>query len=70
MCILVVALLALALAGCSASGTRSSVRLTEHQRDSILATQKAVPGSATIGRALELQAGSGDRASGLDSLVR
>lgn len=61
----------LLLAGCSAA-EKPTVHLTEHQRDSILATEKAIPGSATIGRALDLQGQAERRASGvgakLDSL--
>ena len=70
MRILIAGIAAAGLAGCSASGHSTTVHLTEHQRDSILATQKAIPGAATVGRALDLQSSSGQRAAGMDSLLR
>lgn len=69
MRILIAAIAAACLAGCSTSGRSTTVSLTEHQRDSILATQKAIPGAATVGRALDLQSSTGQRAAGMDSLV-
>ena len=65
---IVLAVALLLLAGCSAA-EKPAVHLTEHQRDSILATEKAIPGSATVGRALQLQNSSAGRAAGMDSLT-
>ena len=44
-----------AAGGCAKSEPRAvKHELTERERDSILATEKAIPGSATVGRALEV----------------
>ncbi len=64
------AALALTLAGCGGSETTLAKRLTTRERDSILATQKAIPGAATVGRALETSDRAANRAAQVDSLTR
>lgn len=59
-------LAALALAGCSPSQTAQKTPLTEHQRDSVLATQP-IPGAPAVGAALKVSEKAADRAAGMDS---
>ena len=40
------------LSGCGQRDAKSDKELTERQRDSIIATEKALPGSSVVGRAL------------------
>ena len=69
--VLLVSLVLLALtAGCgthSNSGTK--VALTERQRDSILATEKAIPGAAGVGRALDASDAEAARAANMNAEV-
>jgi hypothetical protein len=67
---IVLAAAALLLVGCGSTETRLTKRLTTRERDSILATQKVIPGAATVGRALEVSDRSLDRAAQVDSLTR
>ncbi len=62
------ALLAL-LAGCAPGERAAKAELTEHQRDSVLATEP-IPGAATVGRALEQSAKASESAAQMDSLAR
>ncbi len=69
-----VALIALAAlaAGCSAKAKQESAAktpLTEHQRDSILATEP-IPGAPVVGAALEASAKEAKRAAEMDSTLR
>ncbi len=63
-----IALLAL-LAGCAPAQKPAKAALTEHQRDSVLATEP-IPGAATVGRALEQSAKASAGAAQMDSLAR
>jgi hypothetical protein len=56
------ALLSIALAGCGAHEQKASKELTERQRDSIIATEKALPGSGVVGRALAVSDSEAARA--------
>lgn len=63
-----IALLAL-LAGCSPGQKTAKAKLTEHQRDSVLATEP-IPGAATVGKAMEQSAKASESAAQMDSLTR
>jgi hypothetical protein len=68
--VLAVAFAALLCAGCGASSPSASrAPLTEHQRDSVLATEKFVPGSSAVGRALAVSDREGARARKMDASV-
>jgi hypothetical protein len=66
--IVAVALLAIT-AGCGVHENRSTVVLTEHQRDSVLATEKAIPGAAGVGAALHMSDREAARAAGMNAAV-
>ena len=50
------------LAGCGGGGKATGKDLTERQRDSIIATEKALPGSGVVGRALAVSDSEAARA--------
>ena len=56
------ALVSIALAGCGGHEQKASKELTERQRDSIIATEKALPGSGVVGRALAVSDSEAARA--------
>lgn len=58
-------LMTLALAGCASEPKQDKV-LTERQRDSIIATEKALPGSNVVGRALATSDSAAARAQRMD----
>ena len=58
------------LAGCGGSSSEQKPKLTEHQRDSVLATEKAIPGSGAVGGALNAAAKEQQHAADMDSLTR
>jgi len=55
-------------AGCAKDRDRGST-LTEHQRDSVLATEKIVPGSSAIGRAMSTADAESQRGATMQSQV-
>lgn len=57
------------LTGCAPGAKEPQAKLTEHQRDSVLATEP-IPGAATVGRALEESAKASESAARMDSLPR
>lgn len=60
---------ALALcAGCANGAGERKAKLSEHQRDSVLATEP-IPGAATVGKALDASARATADAARLDSLA-
>ena len=65
------ALAVLVLAGCSggAGKTAAKAPLTEHQRDSVLATEP-IPGAPAVGAALDASAKEAQRAAQMDSTLR
>ena len=66
----IVSLAALALlAGCGAQPSGSKVVLTEHQRDSVLATETVIPGAAGVGRAMRASDGEAARAAAMNAQV-
>ena len=54
-------------AGCSSSEKSAQAPLTEHQRDSVLATEP-IPGAPAVGAALRTSDRASDRAATMDSL--
>ncbi|NOT34891.1 MAG: hypothetical protein HOP12_12070 [Candidatus Eisenbacteria bacterium] len=54
---LMLAGLLLALSGCAMAVDQDSVKvaLSEHQRDSVLALQTAIPNASVVGRALQME---------------
>jgi hypothetical protein len=52
----------MAIAGCGQHAEKSTKELTERQRDSIIATEKALPGSGVVGRALAVSDSEAARA--------
>lgn len=64
-------LAALLAAGCAPGGGKTATRapLTEHQRDSVLATEP-IPGAPAVGAALKASERASERAAGMDSLTR
>lgn len=65
-----VAAVALSLvAGCAPGAREQKAKLTEHQRDSVLATEP-IPGASTVGRALDESAKASESAAQMDSLSR
>lgn len=56
-------------AGCGVQDHRSQVVLTEHQRDSVLATEKVIPGSAGVGAALRMSDREAARTAGMDASI-
>lgn len=65
-----VLLAVLALAGGCAPGEKTAkAPLTEHQRDSVLATEP-IPGAPAVGAALDASARAATRAAGMDSTAR
>jgi hypothetical protein len=68
--VLIVAIALLAItAGCGVQDNRPKVVLTEHQRDSVLATEKVIPGSAGVGAALRMSDREAARAAGMNAAV-
>lgn len=65
----VVALLLIAIAGCSHHDSAPKRVLTDRERDSIIATEKALPGSAVVGRALALSDAEAARAKRMNQQV-
>ena len=63
---LVLALMALA-AGCSGPEKSARAPLTEHQRDSVLATEP-IPGAPAVGAALRTSDKASERSAAMDSL--
>lgn len=57
------------MAGCSTRTTSRRVSLTRAQRDSVLATETAIPGSAVVGTALNLQVRSARRIERFDAEI-
>ena len=55
-------LVSMTVAGCGAHEQKASKELTERQRDSIIATEKALPGSGVVGRALAVSDSEAARA--------
>jgi hypothetical protein len=55
------------LAGCAKGERTAKAPLTEHQRDSVLATEP-VPGASTVGRALDVSARASGDAAAMDSV--
>jgi hypothetical protein len=64
----VLAVLAL-LGGCAKGETTAKAPLTEHQRDSVLATEP-IPGAPAVGAALEASAKASARAAAMDTTAR
>ncbi len=64
------ALVLLAIAGCGGSGNahEPASRLSEHQRDSVLA-RSSVPGAAAVGRAFDAAGREAGHAAAMDSLT-
>jgi hypothetical protein len=54
--------MAMAITGCGQHAEKSTKELTERQRDSIIATEKALPGSGVVGRALAVSDSEAARA--------
>lgn len=68
--VMLAAFAALALAGGCAKGERAAqTPLTEHQRDSVLATEP-FPGAPAVGAALDASAKASGRAAAMDSTAR
>lgn len=62
--------LALALAnGCQSKSSETTRELTAHERDSVLATERALPGSTVVGRALDVTDASRARADSINAQV-
>jgi hypothetical protein len=59
-------LMLLSLAGCAQRKTTPDRDLTERQRDSIIATENALPGSVVVGRALATSDSAAAQAQRLD----
>lgn len=57
------------LAGCAKGERAAKAPLTEHQRDSVLATEP-IPGAPAVGAALDASAKASARAAGMDSTLR
>ena len=57
------------LAGCAPGAKEQKAKLTEHQRDSVLATEP-IPGASAVGRALDESAKASESAAQMDSLGR
>lgn len=55
-------------AGCAKQEAKPAAQLTEHQRDSILATEP-IPGASVVGRAMQAAGAEERRADKLDSLA-
>ncbi len=66
---IVAAILAMFAAGCSGHGSQDGSGLTEAQRDSVLGTEKAVPGSGAIGRAQAAAGSERQHANDLNAAV-
>ena len=62
-------LLACALGACARPEPAARAPLTEHQRDSVLATEP-IPGAGAVGGALRAADKEAGRATGMDSLGR
>ncbi|TMQ70291.1 MAG: hypothetical protein E6K81_12925 [Candidatus Eisenbacteria bacterium] len=68
--VLAVAFVALLCAGCGAgSPSASRTPLTERQRDSVIATEKNLPGSSVVGRAMTLSDREAARAKATNASV-
>ncbi len=57
------------LAGCG-DGEKHDKQLTERQRDSVIATEKALPGSDVVGRALSTSDSAAAQAQRMDRQVQ
>jgi hypothetical protein len=57
------------LAGCAKTEKTAKAPLTEHQRDSVLATEP-IPGAPAVGAALRASERESKRAAGMDTLGR
>ena len=55
--------------GCAKSEKSAKAPLTEHQRDSVLATEP-IPGAPVVGAALRASDKAAEQAAGMDSVVR
>jgi hypothetical protein len=64
--IVVLAIVTMTAAGCGQHAEKSTKELTERQRDSIIATEKALPGSGVVGRALAMSDSEAARAQRVD----
>ncbi|HUK63555.1 MAG TPA: hypothetical protein VLV15_09480 [Dongiaceae bacterium] len=58
----VTTLVMLTVTGCGQHAEKSTKELSERQRDSIIATEKALPGSGVVGRALAVSDSEAARA--------
>lgn len=56
------------LGGCAKGQKVARAPLTEHQRDSVLATEP-IPGASTVGRALDASAQASKDAAAMDSVA-
>jgi hypothetical protein len=56
------------LAGCAKTEKSAKAPLTEHQRDSVLATEP-IPGAPAVGAALRASDKASEQAAGMDSLA-
>ena len=56
------------LAGCAKPESKPATTLTEHQRDSVLATEP-IPGASTVGRAMQAADREANRAAQMDSMT-
>ena len=57
------------LAGCQSKSSETTRELTAHERDSVLATERSLPGSTVVGRALDVSDASRARADSLNARV-
>lgn len=57
------------LAGCQPKSSETTRELTAHERDSVLAGERALPGSTVVGRALDVSDASRARADSLNAQV-
>lgn len=57
------------LAGCQSKSSETTRELTAHERDSVLATERSLPGSTVVGRALDVTDASRARADSLNAQV-
>jgi hypothetical protein len=64
--LLALAAMGMALAGCGGGEAKRRNDLTERQRDSVIATEKALPGSGVVGRALATSDSAAARSQRMD----
>ena len=57
------------LTGCQSNSSETTRTLTAHERDSVLAGERALPGSTVVGRALDVSDASRARADSLNAEV-